>query len=216
MSVILCVALGWAAATQIRLTDRGDAYSSMRSADLLVVLDGLNREENRVRQEISDLSRSVAELERAEPGSTRVLDEAGERLAAAEIRAGTAAAVGPGVVVRIDQGEVAVDSILVVDVIQELRAAGAEAIQISGSSADGDEDTAVRVVVSTWGRNGGDADLVIDGTAFRGRLTVTAIGDAPTLATALGIPGGVVDTVKRAGGSVEVGERDEVRVSATR
>ena len=48
----------------------------------------------------------------------------------------------------------------------------------------------------------------LDGTALTAPYTVSAIGDPPTLAAALAIPGGVFDTVRRAGGTMDVEQSD--------
>jgi uncharacterized protein YlxW (UPF0749 family) len=42
---------------------------------------------------------------------------------------------------------------------------------------------------------------------------LTAIGDPPTMRTALNIPGGVADTVHNAGGNVTVDQPGTVRVT---
>jgi uncharacterized protein YlxW (UPF0749 family) len=67
------------------------------------------------------------------------------------------------------------------DVINELRAAGAEAMEIQGSQ--GDPKISVRVGVDTW-VVGAPGALVIDGQTLNPPYTVVAIGDPPTLAAA--------------------------------
>ena len=51
---------------------------------------------------------------------------------------------------------------------------------------------------------------------FRSPYRFTVIGDPSTLASALGIPGGVVDTVARAEGRATVVQREQVVVGALR
>ncbi|MDN5545756.1 MAG: DUF881 domain-containing protein, partial [Rhodococcus sp. (in: high G+C Gram-positive bacteria)] len=46
--------------------------------------------------------------------------------------------------------------------------------------------------------------------------TVTAIGDPPTLAAALNIPGGVFDNVARNGGTSSVDQSQQVTISVLR
>ena len=83
------------------------------------------------------------------------------------------------------------------DVINELRAAGAEAIEINAG------DQAVRVGVDTWVVGNAGA-LAIDGLTLSPPYSVLAIGDPPTLAAAMNIPGGAVDSVERVGGTMTV------------
>ncbi len=85
------------------------------------------------------------------------------------------------------------------DVINELRAAGAEAMEIRGSGAGGQ----VRVGVDTW-VVGAPGALIIDGVTLGSPYSVLAIGDPPTLAAAMNIPGGAMDSVERVGGAMTV------------
>ena len=105
------------------------------------------------------------------------------------------------------------DADLLVDVIKELRAAGAEAMEIQGSQ--GDPKISVRVGVDTW-VVGAPGALVIDGQTLNPPYTVVAIGDPPTLAAAINIPGGAMDSVERVGGTMVVQQSDRVDVTALR
>ncbi len=92
--------------------------------------------------------------------------------------------------------------------MEELRGAGAEAMQISGAAGP-----AVRIVASTYFVN--DADhVLVDGASLSAPYRVTVIGDPQTMLTALNIPGGVVDSVRQHNGTVSVREGDVVRVAA--
>jgi uncharacterized protein YlxW (UPF0749 family) len=58
--------------------------------------------------------------------------------------------------------------------------------------------------------------MVVDGQTLRAPYTVTAIGDSHTLAAALRIPGGVVESLRNLGGDGVIDERTAVRVTALR
>ena len=208
LAVLLIGVLGIAIAAQVRDTGSGNSLDSARPADLLAVLDNLNRREAALRQEIDALQSTIGSLQQR--GSGAALDEAKQRLSALQIQVGTAPAVGPGVRMSIDDPAGQVGPEVVLDAIQELRAAGAEAIQIGGR-----DGAPLRVAVNTWvgGRSGA---VVVDGTTLAPPYTVVAIGDPPTLAAAVNIPGGVVDTVSRSGGRLGIEQADSVTVSATR
>jgi uncharacterized protein YlxW (UPF0749 family) len=90
-----------------------------------------------------------------------------------------------------------------------LRAAGAEAMQI------GSAENSVRVGVDTW-VTGPPAELLIDGVVLRPPYSVLAIGDPPTLAAAMNIPGGAVDSVERVGGSMLLTQSDRLDVTTLR
>ena len=205
---LLIVLLGVAIATQVRNTESGDALDSARPADLLVLLDNLNRTEAELRQEITALESTLTSLE--QNGSEAALDEARARLSELSIQVGTVPATGPGVVLTVTDPVRGVGSEVVLDMIQELRAAGAEAIQIAGAGGP-----PVRIGVDSWVTGPGGA-VVVDDVPLVAPYTVTAIGDGPTLAAALNIPGGVVDTVARTGGTLVIEQSPQVDVSALR
>jgi uncharacterized protein YlxW (UPF0749 family) len=97
-----------------------------------------------------------------------------------------------------------------VDTLQELRDAGAEAVQVAGAG-----EPPVRVVASTDFVDDGPRVLV-DGRPVTPPYEFTVVGDPGTLASALAIPGGVVDTVARLGGEASVERADTLVVGALR
>ncbi len=208
LAALLVFLLGTAIATQVRNTGTGDTLDSARPADLLVLLDNLNRREAALRQEITALERTLSSLER--DGSAAALAEARARLDDLSIQLGTAPARGPGVVLTLNDPRGAVGAEVVLDMIQELRAAGADTMQIAGAGGE-----TVRIGVDSW-VTGSPGDLTVDDTSLRAPYTVTAIGDGPTLAAALNIPGGVVDAVARSGGSLTIEQFPQVDVPALR
>ncbi|QDQ99172.1 DUF881 domain-containing protein [Tomitella fengzijianii] len=208
---LLCMLLGVAIATQVRDTGSGDWLDSARPADLLVVLDNLHGKEAALRQEISGLEQSLQSMQSAGSDSREALAQSRQQLAALQVLVGVAPAEGPGVVVEVTDPRGGVDPSVLLDLLQELRAAGAEVIAFSGAG-DGDD---VRVGVDT-AVTGTAGAVVVDGVPLRAPYTVKAIGDGPTMAAALNIPGGVQDTVRRASGDVTVTTEDLVRITAVR
>lgn len=207
--VLLCVVLGIAIATQVRRTDSGDALESARPADLLVLLDSLQQREAALNTEVIDLQRTLASLQASGSSDQAAIDNARARLAALSILAGTVGATGPGVTIRIEDPVRGVAPEPMLDVINELRAAGAEAIEITSS------DRAVRVGVDTW-ITGSPGALQVDGVTLSPPYSILAIGDPPTLAAAMNIPGGAVDSVERVGGTMEVEQTERVDVTVLR
>ena len=89
------------------------------------------------------------------------------------------------------------------DIVQELRNAGAEVIQVGG----------VRVVASTFFDDEGTTVYAYN-TPVERPVTILAIGDSATLSAAMSIPGGVVDSVSQRGGVATVSVRDHVEIRA--
>ena len=95
------------------------------------------------------------------------------------------------------------------DVINELRAPEPRQWRSAAAGA------AVRVGVDTW-VVGTPGALVADSVTLNPPYSVLAIGDPPTLAAAMNIPGGAMDSVERVGGTMGVQQSDRVDVTALR
>jgi uncharacterized protein YlxW (UPF0749 family) len=209
LAVLLCVVLGIAIVTQARQTESGDSLETARPADLLVLLDSLQQREAALNTEVTDLQRTLAQLQASGSSDAAAIENARARLAALSILIGTVAATGPGVTLTIEDTAPGVPAETMLDVINELRNAGAEAMEIRGGAA------AVRVGVDTW-VVGTPGALVVDSTTLNPPYSILAIGDPPTLAAAMNIPGGAMDSVKRVGGTMAVQQSDRVDVTALR
>lgn len=201
----LCLLLGFALAVQVRTTSDASGLGSARQEDLVRILDDLSAREQRLRQDIATQEDVRDRLATGGDQSATALLEARQREEQLAILAGTVAAVGPGVQLTVSDPAGAVGPEVLLDAIQELRAAGAEAIQVG--------EVRIGVSSAVTGRPG---SLVIDGIELTAPYVVLAIGDPPTLETALNIPGGVVNTVNRAGGEAGIDQQDTVRITALR
>jgi uncharacterized protein YlxW (UPF0749 family) len=202
---VLCLLLGVAIATQVRRTHAGDTLADQRPQDLVVLLDGLQQREALLRREIADAQAALDRLRASGDSSAAALAEAQRRARALAVLAGTSAAAGPGLRIEITDRQGVVGPGELLDALQELRGSGAEAVQIAG----------VRVGVDS-AFTGSAGSVMFDGTELTTPLEMLAIGDPPTMAAALNIPGGVVDTVERAGGEVHIEQRDRVEIIALR
>ncbi len=201
LGAVLVAALGFALVAQLRQNNE-QGLTSLRQSDLVRILDDVGDRRDRLAAEASDLQAQQRELTSGATGSQAAIDAARTRLDALGVLAGTLAATGPGVEVFVADPQRTLKAAQLLDLVQELRDAGAEAIQIGP----------VRVVASTSFADGA-AGLSVDGTAVRAPFTVLAIGDSQTMATALEIPGGVVASLPD-GASATVATRAEVRVTA--
>ncbi|MFI5910525.1 DUF881 domain-containing protein [Dactylosporangium sp. NPDC051541] len=207
---LLLALLGFAVAVQFKAGGTDASLSSARPEDLVRILSDLDAQQERLRGEIGDLEDTQRQLDSGAQGRDAALAEARKRADELGILAGTLPAEGPGLQIDLTQGTDAIKSETVLDAIEELRGAGAEAMQISGAGG-----TAVRIVASTYFVDAPEAGrLVVDGTTIATPYTITVIGGPDTMRTALNIPGGVVDSVRQHGGTVSVREMDPVHVNA--
>jgi uncharacterized protein YlxW (UPF0749 family) len=208
--VVIALLLGllaFALVVQVKSTGSDAQLASARQDDLVRILSDLNAREERLRAEIGEAERTLGRLGEGAAGREAALAEARRRADELGILAGTLAATGEGLVIQLVPGSGQIRAATVLQAIQELRGAGAEALQIAGGAG------AVRVVAATYVADGGGG-LVVDGTTLTGPYHITVIGPADTMRTALTIPGGVADAVARDGGTVVVEEPGRVTVDA--
>ncbi|HEY0229317.1 MAG TPA: DUF881 domain-containing protein [Mycobacterium sp.] len=209
LATLLCLLLGIAIVTQVRQTKTGDSLDTARPADLLVLLDSLRQREATLNTEVSELQNTLNSLQASGNSDQAAIQNAQARLAALSILVGAVGATGPGVTVTIDDPGPGVSPEVMLDVINELRAAGAEAIQIN------DAHQSIRVGVDTW-VVGSPGSLTIDGKTLSPPYSILAIGDSPTLAAAMNIPGGAEDSIKRVGARMSVQQANRVDVTTLR
>jgi uncharacterized protein YlxW (UPF0749 family) len=206
---LLLVLFGFAFVVQIRSNATDEQLSNARPEDLVRILSDLDARKDRLSQEIAQLQNTQQQLAAGSQGRAAALDAAAKRARDLGILAGTLPAQGPGIQVQFLPGRSGLKASVLLDAVEELRDAGAEALEI-----DGGNGSAVRIVASSWFVDGQSGGLDVDGQHLTGPYWLTAIGDPPTMQTALNIPGGVVDTVHSAGGNVIVNQPGTVRVSA--
>jgi uncharacterized protein YlxW (UPF0749 family) len=203
---VLCGLLGFFAVVQVRLQAQDSTLRTARQSDLIRILDDLNDRNDRLEQEIRDLNSRRDELQFGTDRSQAALQEAEQRRATLGILAGTVTAQGPGITLRIMDPAKKVDAAVLLDTLQELRDAGAEAVQI------GD----VRVVASTDFLDAGAGRVRIDGRVVAAPYVFKVIGDPDTLDPALRIPGGVFAVLDERGATPSVDAKRTVVIDAVR
>jgi uncharacterized protein YlxW (UPF0749 family) len=205
---VLLLLLGFTLAVQFKTTSADPTLAATRQDDLVRILSDLESQESRLRQDVAGLEDSQRQLTSGAQGRQAALDEATRRADELGILAGTLPARGPGLTIRFSAAANPIRASTILDAVQELRGAGAEAMQI----ADRDSAT-VRIIASTYFLDS-DNGITVSGRRLAGPYTITVIGDPTTMRTALNIPGGVVASVNGDGGNVIVQERDVVDVQA--
>jgi uncharacterized protein YlxW (UPF0749 family) len=192
-AVILLVTglVGFLLVGQIRTSQRVTRQLSAESeGDLARILSDLNTGTDNLRDQVGTLKLQLFSLQTSTRRDDTAVRTAAEQLDALAVLAGTVPATGPGVTVVVDDPESAVRYDQLINLIEELRDAGAEAIAVNGQRVGGTS----AFVPATRGI------LLTGAGAPTGVLTppysVTAIGEPATLDTALNIPGGALDTLR--------------------
>lgn len=202
---VLFALLGFGLAVQVRTNSSSSGLATARQDDLVRILDDLSSREDRLRQQIASLQAARRDLSSSGDKASAALAEARTRSTTLGILAGTVAATGPGIRLTINDPGNKLDSEDLLDAVQELRAAGAEAFQVGP----------VRIGMSSAFTDR-DGTVLLDGTPLDSPYVIIALGDPGTLATALNIPGGVVASVRNAGAEALVTQRDQLVISALR
>lgn len=199
---LLLIGLGFGLATQVRTTQQ-DTLSSARTSDLVRILDNLSAQRDRLSAEETQLQTTISELRNSADQAQVARDASRERLQNLRILAGVVPVTGPGATLTIADPEGVLEASDVLDAIQELRDAGAEAISVDGE----------RVIASTAVVDTPDGIAVGD-TVVASPIEIKAIGDADTLAAGLSFPGGVIESVREAGAEAIVVEREVIDIDA--
>ncbi|MEU7008645.1 DUF881 domain-containing protein [Streptomyces sp. NPDC046332] len=202
---LLLFVLGLGLAIQVRSTSDNSALRGARQEDLVRILDELDDRTQRLEDEKARLETQRSELESSSDQAEEARKQTQEKEQQLGILAGTVAAEGPGITLTIRGAAAAVESDMLLDAIQELRAAGAEAIQVND----------VRVVADSY-FSGSGADIEIDGTKVTAPYVFKVIGKPEDLEPALNIPGGVVQTLEKEQATATVARSQKIVVDALR
>lgn len=195
---LVCIILGLMLAIQFRTTKEANLpIQAQRVEDLTRRLAQVDQERKSLESELSTMRNGVttsadAELITAKAGLTRI--------------------TGPGILVQMDDRAVKTgpgkgsDLYLIRDedillIVNELKAAGAEAISINGQ----------RVIATTEVRNAGPA-LMVNNIATSSPIEIRAIGDPSILENALRIRGGVIETRQVWGIQITVTKQQQLEV----
>jgi uncharacterized protein YlxW (UPF0749 family) len=203
---VLLALLGFGIAVQVRSNSASDSLSSARDDDLIRILDDQDSRADRLRQQIAALQTTEEQLQASGDRDSVALRQAEQQAQSLGILLGTLPATGPGVTITITDPQHGLKAEDLLDVVEELRGAGAEAIQFGS----------VRVGTSTAFVDSPNGGVEVDGRSVAAPYTVLAIGDPQTLDTAMQIPGGVAATARAAGGNADVVQHTVITISAVR
>ncbi|QCB93590.1 DUF881 domain-containing protein [Cellulomonas shaoxiangyii] len=204
LTAALCALLGFALVVQVRQTT--DTHlGALRQDDLVRLLDETTTRSDELTREAADLQRERDELLSGSDRQQAALDAARRNAATQGILTGRLPATGPGVEITLTEAEPSIRAGTMLHVLEELRNAGAEAIQLNDQ----------RVTASS-AFTGSAGAVVLDGVTLSTPYRWRVIGEPDTIATALEIPGGAIATVRADGGRGTVETMDRVDVTAVR
>ena len=201
---VLLAVLGFAVVTQVRSTEADGTYEGRREEELIDILNGLTGTSDRARREISRLEQTRRELQIDSSARRAAVEQAEQRLQTLNVLAGLVPVTGPGLRITVTEetDRIRIDSLL--DMVQELRTAGAESMEFNGR---------IRVVAST---SFSDVDGVIhvDGEPVRSPYVLAVIGEPNTLHAGLRFPSGPLSSLEASGAKVAVEELESVDITS--
>lgn len=202
---VLLAVLGFAAVTQVKANDKDDQYVGARQGDLVQYINNLSLASQRTEAEIARLEQTRDALRSDTRSRRTAVERAQQQADTLGIMAGTVPVVGSGVRVTVADEKGGVGSNQLLEGLEELRDAGAEAIELNNR---------VRVVAQSSLKDV-DGGVLVDGKVLRAPYVIEAIGSPHDLATALDFKGGFIDEVQRpdVDGRVETQETDKVEIS---
>jgi uncharacterized protein YlxW (UPF0749 family) len=204
---VLLAVLGFGFVVQVRTYDREENYTGLRESQLIEVLDALTGTAERARREVERLQATRDDLQTESQARQAALSEAEQRARNLSILAGLVPVRGPGIRVTVTEteGRVSVGSML--DMVEELRTANAEAMELNDS---------YRLAAQTSFQSavGG---ILVDDNLLEPPYVLDVIGDPHVLEGALRFSTGPVDTLENLdGATVKIERLDEVEIDSVR
>ena len=198
----LTIILGIFLSLAIKQNDEPKLLSSAREDELVRILDDLSNQKDNLELELIKQSQVLDSLK---SGSNEEAKKAAQnRIDQLILLSGTAPVTGRGIQVLITGDVYSVSAFTILDSVQELRDAGAVAIEINGN----------RVINSTYFNDTSDG-ITVNQAKIRSPYRISALGDPETLATALKIPGGLAEKVTTSGGQVVITQYATLVIEST-
>jgi uncharacterized protein YlxW (UPF0749 family) len=203
--VVVAGLVGFLLVGQTRRDDRRPARLEAESeGDLARILAALNAQSDALRDELASLRLEMVTLQNSSQRDQAAVDALQAQLRALQVLAGTVPVTGPGIVMTVEDPQTQVGYEALLDAVQELRDAGAEAIAVDGHRVG---------VASAFARR--DGTVVLDGTTLRAPYRIEAIGSPDTLEAGVAIPGGAVDAIRATPGvTVSVARTEQLQLPA--
>ncbi|WP_435300029.1 DUF881 domain-containing protein [Timonella sp. A28] len=203
LAALLLGLLGFALVVQIQQSHK-DEFSGLRQSELVSLLDDVGRKTNELEAEAQRLRELENELKSGSSSHSAALEAAEKNAEVQGILSGRLPAEGPGITIFVSEGETPLRASQLFNILEELRNAGAEAVEVNG----------VRMVTSSYFVDSVNG-LLVDGSPVSSPYTWKAIGDPNTMQPALEIPGGAMAAVRTAGSEATIIVEELVKVKAT-
>lgn len=215
---VVCLVMAFAVTLQIRNVsfNRVNNTESARAADLQQELRAERENSKKLYAQVLQLKDDIAGFKEEAVSSSGYSNVLAKQLERAELLAGLTAVEGSGIIVtmrdsrapntnNIDPSRYIVHDLDILWVINELRDAGAEAIQLNGD----------RIVSTTEIRCAGST-VSVNNNRYAEPFEITAIGESSNMENALLMRDGVYDTLRGYGIDITIKKANKVTVNPYR
>ncbi|MEG0074416.1 MAG: DUF881 domain-containing protein [Eubacterium sp.] len=210
--VLICVLVGILIILQMKTVDQlGGTVDSERAGDLATEVKALDNKNAELNDQLNDLEKQLADYESSAAGADEVVKKKQEALEKERIMAGVVDVTGEGLMITIDadtskEYDASVytkGSDLLLALVNELNAAGAEAISINGE----------RIINTSEIRQAGSY-ININRNKYSAPFEVKVIGKSQDLSAAIKMRAGVVDIMQSNKFKVNITQQNSVVIAA--
>lgn len=196
---ITSLIVGFFLTVQLRVFGQKGNLEALNVNELAELYNNLNAEVADLKAYIQELRLRSDQYHSITGSKEKILKSMDEEIRSLKIITGAAGVEGEGVEVQIFDEKDNLQTLDLVDMVNELRAAGAVAIAINN----------VRVIANTSILKipGG---FEIDGVRIRSPFIISAVGEPETLYSALTFPGGIVNSLEAIDGVAVIVEKRTV------
>lgn len=203
---IVCILLGIMLALQYKSINYNQSMASFENKRLDELKDDLiklQEQKNSLQVKLEELENENQTYAKVKAGDSEAAQQIQNNLNKARVFAGLVNVKGKGIVVTLDNNAfIHVEDYDILNVVNELRATGAQAISVN------DE----RIVAMTEIREAGQY-IMINGKQFSAPYTIKAIADPDNLERSLTLIGGVMEGLEDAQLNVSIKKSDEVVIN---
>jgi uncharacterized protein YlxW (UPF0749 family) len=203
---MVCILLGIMLALQYKSINYNQSLASLdnkRVDELKTDLIKLQEQKSALQDKLKELEADNKIYAKAKAGDSAAAKQIQDDLEKARVFAGLEKVKGKGLIVTLENnGFVHVEDYDILNVVNELRAAGAQAISVNGE----------RVVAMTEIREAGQY-IMVNGKQFSAPFEIKAIADPEDLERSLTLIGGVVEGLEDDQLKVNLKKADEVIIN---
>lgn len=201
--MFVSMVLGIMLAAQFKNVQRvGGSTSIQRAEELTARVQKLTQENEDLQEQIRQFQQRIREYEQSAQNTGQLAQTVENELQQTRMLAGLTDVEGPGLIITVDENiPMAIQYDNLLTIVNELNAAGAEAIAINEE----------RIIATTEIRNAGN-HININTTPYSPPYVFKVIGDAENLEKALTLRGGVVDMLSTYNITVRIQKTDKVTV----